>query len=162
METVTTTFDAPFGALRLYARDGALIGVYFDGHRPAPVLPHDVIARDDERVLRVASEQLAEYFAGARVRFEVPIAPVGTAFSRDVWRALAELPFGARVSYAELARRVGRPRAIRAVGAANARNPLSIVVPCHRVIGADGSLTGYAGGLARKEWLLAHEARRAA
>lgn len=103
--------------------------------------------------------QLGEYFAGARRAFELPLSGRGTQAQRAVWRALADIPFGEVQSYAELARAVGAPRSARAVGAANARNPLSIVVPCHRVIGSDGSLTGYAGGLEAKRWLLAHEAR---
>lgn len=163
MSQVTTTFDAPFGALRLFARGGALVGVYFEGHRPTPRIEADVVRRDDEPVLRRACEQLAEYFAGERARFDLPVAlEGGTPFSREVWAALAGIAHGERVSYAELAQRVGRPRAVRAVGAANARNPLSIVLPCHRVVGADGSLTGYAGGLERKAWLLEHESRSGA
>ncbi len=103
--------------------------------------------------------QLRAYFAGERTTFDLLLAPVGTAWQRDVWLALREIPFGATASYGEIAARLDRPTASRAVGAANARNPLPIVVPCHRVVGADRTLTGYAGGLHRKQWLLAHEGR---
>lgn len=152
---ITTTVSSPLGALRLYARAGALVGVYFEAHRPAPRVDPDAIERGDEAVLRRASEQLAEYFAGARTAFDLPIAlERGTAFTRSVWSALAGIAHGERITYADLARRLGRPRAVRAVGAANARNPLSIVLPCHRVIGADGSLTGFGGGLPAKQYLL--------
>jgi methylated-DNA-[protein]-cysteine S-methyltransferase len=115
--------------------------------------------QDDRRVADLLRRELDEYFAGHLRRFTVPLAPGGTPFEADVWRALGFIPFGATRSYAEIARHVGRPAASRAVGAANGKNPIAIVVPCHRVIGADGSLTGYAGGLPRKRWLLHHEAR---
>ena len=156
------TVPSPLGALRLCAREGALVGVYFEGHRPPPRFAPDALARVDEPVLVQARAELAEYLAGARTRFEVPIAiEHGTPFERAVWSALTTIPHGERISYAELARRIDRPRAVRAVGAANGRNPLSIVLPCHRVVGAGGALTGYAGGLERKAWLLDHEARGA-
>jgi methylated-DNA-[protein]-cysteine S-methyltransferase len=100
---------------------------------------------------------LDDYFAGRGARFDIPLAPAGTAFQQAVWKALRDIPYGATASYGEIARRIGRPRAVRAVGAANARNPIAIIVPCHRVIGADGTLTGYAGGLSRKRALLALE-----
>ncbi len=108
----------------------------------------------DNDVLRAAEAQLREYFAGARTRFALPLAPQGTPFQLGVWQELARIPYGATISYAELAQRVGKPTAMRAVGAANGRNPLPIVLPCHRVIGADGSLTGFGGGLPVKEFLL--------
>ena len=107
--------------------------------------------------LRGAKRQLLEYFGGARRDFDLPLAPAGTAFQRRVWNELRRIPYGETISYGELARRIGRPTASRAVGAANGRNPLAIVVPCHRVIGADGTLIGYGGGLPVKEALLAHE-----
>lgn len=158
---VETTIGTRLGALRLVARDGALIGVYFEGHDPAPAIGPGAraVARDEEPVLRESARQIDEFLRGARDAFDLPIAAEGTPFQRAVWSALRALPYGARVEYGELARRIGRPRAVRAVGAANAKNPLSIVVPCHRVIGAGGALTGYAGGLERKRWLLALEAR---
>jgi methylated-DNA-[protein]-cysteine S-methyltransferase len=104
-----------------------------------------------------AARQLDEYFTRRRASFDLPLAPRGTALQREVWAALAEIPIGETRTYADLARRVGRPSAARAVGAANGKNPLSIVIPCHRVIGASGALTGYAGGLDAKRWLLEHE-----
>jgi methylated-DNA-[protein]-cysteine S-methyltransferase len=111
-------------------------------------------------VLALAAAQLAEYFAGARRDFSVPLAPRGTGFQRLVWAELVKIPFGETRSYGELARALDRPSASRAVGAANGRNPLSILVPCHRVIAGSGALTGYAGGLDAKRWLLEHEARQ--
>lgn len=110
-------------------------------------------------MLRRAAAQLGEYFSGRRRDFDLPLAPVGTPFQRSAWRALAGIPFGETRTYAQQAQTLGRPTATRAVGAANGRNPISIVVPCHRVVGRDGRLTGYAGGVETKAWLLAHEAR---
>src|SRR5205807_4847601 len=107
-------------------------------------------------------KQLAEYFAGERRQFDVPLKLAGTPFQQRVWLELARIPFGTTITYAELAQRLGRPTASRAVGHANGRNPISIIVPCHRVIGADGKLTGYAGGLDKKQWLLAWERQVAA
>jgi methylated-DNA-[protein]-cysteine S-methyltransferase len=154
------TISSPLGALRLVADGTALAGVYFEDHHPAPI---DLGAPSPtDPVLARAAEQLREWFAGARTRFELPLAPRGTEFQRAVWRALSAIPFGELRSYAEIATAIGRPGSARAVGAANARNPLSIVVPCHRVVGTGGGLTGYAGGLERKAWLLSHERRRAA
>jgi methylated-DNA-[protein]-cysteine S-methyltransferase len=111
-------------------------------------------------VLARAEKQLAEYFASKRSTFDLPLSPDGTDFQRRVWRALETIPFGETWSYGELAKKIGNPTASRAVGAANGQNPLWIIVPCHRVIGADGSLTGYAGGMTAKKWLLAHEQRQ--
>jgi methylated-DNA-[protein]-cysteine S-methyltransferase len=147
---------SPVGPLRLVASDRALVGVYFPAHvgAPAPLIP----SSGAHAVLDQAADELAEYFCGTRTSFSTPLAGAGTPFQRAVWRALADIPFGGRLGYAALAARIGRPAAHRAVGAANGRNPLSIFVPCHRVVGADGSLTGYAGGLPAKRWLLAHEA----
>ena len=150
--------DTPVGRLRLVATDAALCGVYFPDHRHVPA-PATLGEPRTTPLLDEAARQLAEYFAGARTRFELPVeTTAGTPFQRAVWRALADIPFAARRSYADLARAVGDPRACRAVGAANGRNPLSIIVPCHRVVGSDGSLTGYAGGDRTKRWLLEHEA----
>jgi methylated-DNA-[protein]-cysteine S-methyltransferase len=112
-------------------------------------------------VLRAAAAQLAEYFAGKRRTFDLPLAPHGTPFQLAVWSALRAIPYGETRNYAELARAIGRPTASRAVGAANGKNPLGIIVPCHRVIGASGALTGYAGGLSAKRWLLELEATAA-
>lgn len=107
--------------------------------------------------LALACEQLIAYFEGRRNRFQVPLCMEGTPFQQKVWEALLEVPFGATCSYKELARRVGAPKAVRAVAAANAKNPLAILIPCHRVVGSDGAPTGYAWGIWRKQWLLAHE-----
>jgi methylated-DNA-[protein]-cysteine S-methyltransferase len=156
MQLVETFYDSPVGRLRLIAQPDALVGVYFEDHKPAPreLAVERVRAHP---ILDAATAQLAEYFAGARRDFALPLAAQGTAFQRDVWRALRAIPFGATRAYGELAAQLGKPSASRAVGSANGRNPLSIVVPCHRVIGASGALTGYAGGSERKRWLLAHE-----
>ncbi len=141
--------DTPIGELTLVARDGSLAGLHFAGY--------DVPAESkegSEPVLEVAAEQLREYFAGERTAFDLPLALDGTAFQQEAWRALADIPYGETVSYGEQAKRLGRPDAVRAVGAANGRNPIAIVLPCHRVIGADGSLTGFGGGLETKRRLL--------
>ena len=155
---------SPVGELLLVAGDAGLSGVYFEQHRYGPragsvMLPARTGPGTAARILAEAALQLAESFAGGRTRFDLPLAPRGTPFQLRVWRALGDIRFGEAISYAELARRIGSPRAVRAVGGANARNPLSIVVPCHRVVGADGSLTGFGGGMARKQWLLRHESR---
>ncbi len=150
--------SSPIGRLRIVADAHAIVAVELPNHADAS--DHVARERPDHPLLREAAAQLEAYFAGALRRFELPLAGAGTDFQREVWAALTRIPYGETRSYAELAALVGRPRAVRAVGAANGRNPLAIVVPCHRVIGADGSLTGYAGGLAAKRWLLAHEARQ--
>lgn len=153
----TLQLDSPLGPLRLYAADGALCGVFLPAQRPPLVAE----AGPPDPVLGLAAAQLREYFAGARRAFTVPLRAAGTDFQRTVWRALLEIPHGETRSYAALARAIARPGASRAVGHANSRNPISILVPCHRVIGSDGALTGYAGGPAAKQWLLAHEATTA-
>jgi methylated-DNA-[protein]-cysteine S-methyltransferase len=157
-----TVLLAPeLGLLRLVASDDALVGLHFvEHHRPPPPLeakPLDDAAKHD--VVERTVIELAEYLAGARTTFSIPLAPKGTDFQREVWAALRAIPFGVTRSYDDLARAVGRPRAVRAVGAANGRNPLGIVVPCPRVVGKDGTLTGYAGGLPKKAYLLALEGR---
>lgn len=149
--------DSPIGALLLTSDGAALTGVFMEEHRHGP--RRDDGWRPDDAPFAAARAQLAEYFAGERTEFDLPLAPAGTPFQRRVWEELVRIPFGERISYAELARRIGDPKAVRAVGGANGRNPVSVIVPCHRVIGADGSLTGYGGGIERKRWLLAHEAR---
>jgi methylated-DNA-[protein]-cysteine S-methyltransferase len=157
---------SPVGALLLTAEDAGLTRVRFAPRDGPYVLPADSAPAADRPgpaadAVRAAAAQLAEYFAGARTAFALPLAAGGTPFQRRVWAALGEIPHGATESYAALARRVGAPAAVRAVGGANGRNPLAIVVPCHRVVGADGSLTGFGGGVERKRWLLAHEGARA-
>ncbi len=134
----------------------ALRGIYFaDAPHAEGVLPSG--AREDRATFAHVVAQLDAYFAGERTSFDLDLAPEGTTFQRDVWRALAAIPYGTTTTYSDIARSIGRPNAVRAVGAANGRNPLSIVVPCHRVVGRDGTLTGYAGGLAHKASLLALE-----
>ena len=162
MNTISMT--SPLGTLRLFARADELVGVYLpemEGGGPAPPRGTDQLAPAAESracaVLALAAAQLAEYFAGARRVFELPLGPRGTGFQERVWHALRAIPYGETRSYGELARAIGRPAASRAVGAANAKNPISIIVPCHRVIAANGELTGYAGGMAAKRWLLDHE-----
>ncbi|OOL30462.1 cysteine methyltransferase [Rhodococcus rhodochrous] len=152
-----TVVDSPIGPLTLVRTDGALSGLYLaeHRHRPGPRTLGDVAATGFEEV----TEQLGEYFAGQRTEFTVPLALHGTAFQLRVWQALRTVAYGTVCTYTDLAAAVGHPTAVRAVAAANGRNPVSIVVPCHRVIGRDGSLTGYAGGLARKRYLLDREAQ---
>src|SRR5690625_884241 len=118
--------------------------------------------RREEEAFAAAREQLAAYFDNRLQVFNLPLKPAGTEFQRRVWEALRDIPYGQTESYGALARRIGRPRAARAVGMANGRNPISIIIPCHRVMGADGSLTGYGGGIDRKRWLLEHERSQAA
>lgn len=153
MTVHTTSIGSPVGPLFLAASDNGLHVVEF--HRSThPAKRQDDWRPGHHRWLDETARQLAEYFAGNRRRFDLPLAPQGTPFQRDVWQALAGIDYGRTESYAGLARRIGRPRASRAVGAANGRNPLPIVLPCHRVIGADGSLTGFGGGLPVKRFLL--------
>jgi methylated-DNA-[protein]-cysteine S-methyltransferase len=153
-----TTAESPIGELLLVGDGELLRGLHFQGGR-RPMRPGDSWKRAEKPFAR-ARDQLAEYFAGERVEFELPAAGTGTPFQRRVWGALSEIPYGETVSYGELARRIGRPAAARTVGMANGRNPISIVVPCHRVIGSDGALTGYGGGVERKRFLLELEASR--
>ena len=157
------TFDTPLGRMvAVVDATAALVALEFlraDGS--GPVLPDwrwrgEAVARDAGAIAAIR-RRLDEYFAGRRRDFDLALAPIGTAFQREVWRMLTAIAHGTTISYAELARRIGRPTATRAVGHANGRNPIAIVVPCHRVIGADGSLTGYGGGLERKAALLALE-----
>jgi methylated-DNA-[protein]-cysteine S-methyltransferase len=148
---------SPLGDMVLASDGDALSGAWFEGQRHQPPIGSAWQRRPDLPVLRRAAAELAAYFAGDRITFDVPLAPVGTPFQRDVWRAIAGVPYGATIAYRDLAARAGRPESIRAAGTATGRNPLSIIVPCHRIVGADGALTGYAGGLARKRALLALE-----
>jgi methylated-DNA-[protein]-cysteine S-methyltransferase len=160
MCTASARLPTPIGELLLTASDSALTGVYFPG--PLPPL-HELEGGEADRsgpasaVLACARQQLTEYFAGTRTTFDLPLAAAGSAFERRVWDALRTIPYGSTVSYRELARRLGDVRATRAVGAANGKNPIPIIVPCHRVVGARGELTGFGGGLDRKRWLLEHE-----
>jgi methylated-DNA-[protein]-cysteine S-methyltransferase len=151
-----TTVASPIGELTLVGDEHGLAGLYMEVHRHGPA--RDPAWRRDHAPLAAAAEQLEQYFAGERTAFDLPLAPRGTAFQVRVWDLLREIPFGETTTYGALANRLGNPRTVRAVGLANGRNPISIVVPCHRVIGAGGALVGYGGGLERKRALLAHEA----
>lgn len=155
--TVQARFDSPLGPMIVAATGRGLAGLWFEGQRHLPDSsgwPH----APEHPVLREAAAQLRDYFAGRRTQFDLPLdLQSGTAFQQSVWQALLAIPSGRTTSYGDLSQRVGRPSAARAVGAAVGRNPVSIVVPCHRVLGRDGSLTGYAGGLERKSALLGLE-----
>lgn len=150
-----TTLDSPIGELTIVGDDGVVTGIYQPDHEPAPD-PTSFGERDDV-ALATAAEQLREYFAGERTRFNLATRAAGTPFQERVWAALASIPFGEARTYGEIADAIGNPRAVRAVGLANRANPLTIVVPCHRVIAATGALSGYAGGLQSKRALLEHE-----
>jgi methylated-DNA-[protein]-cysteine S-methyltransferase len=151
--------DTPIGPLLLAADAHGLVGIGLPRRGAAQRAPEG--SEPAAPKLHGARRQLEEYFAGTRQVFDLPLHPCGTAFQLEVWGALLAIPYGETTSYAEIARRIGRARAVRAVGAANGANPLPIVVPCHRVIGSHGDLTGYGGGLPAKRWLLAHERRHA-
>lgn len=152
------TLPSPVGALRVVVSDVGIRAVLWpsdvDRIRGVDATPIDA---DDDPVTRCAVTQLTEYFAGDRTTFDVPLDVVGTEFQLAAWRALARIPYGETRTYREQAADIGRPTAVRAIGAANGRNPVSIIVPCHRVVGADGSLTGFAGGIEAKRFLLEHE-----
>jgi methylated-DNA-[protein]-cysteine S-methyltransferase len=150
---IYTYVDTPIGAILVAGDGSAIVETYFAGARPKA----DWI-RDDEG-LREAADQLRRYFAGELCAFDLPLAPHGTEFQQAVWSALQQIPYGQTTTYSTIAERIGRPAAVRAVGAANGANPIPIVIPCHRVIGANGSLTGFGGGLDVKRQLLALEAR---
>jgi methylated-DNA-[protein]-cysteine S-methyltransferase len=151
--------DSPVGPLTIVAGDGGVRAILWPGDDPARVRLSAVADDPRHPVVAATLEQLGEYFAGRRTDFDVALDPIGTEFQRSAWSALRTIPYGTTVTYGEQARRMGDRRKARAVGAANGRNPISIIVPCHRVIGADGSLTGFAGGTDTKAWLLAHEQR---
>jgi methylated-DNA-[protein]-cysteine S-methyltransferase len=153
-----STLSTPVGELTLTADlDGALTGLYLPNHPP------DTHGWErDDALLEPARRQLTEYFAGERTEFDLPLRPEGAPFQKQVWDALLRIPYGETASYGEIAREIGHPTAFRAVGAANGQNPIAIIVPCHRVIGSNGSLTGYGGGLPTKRALLDLEAGRAA
>lgn len=155
---VQTTFQSPLGKMIIAATDKGLAGTWFAGQRHLPpqlVEPYVWREDPDHPVLKKAIAQLTEYYAGTRTSFDLPLdLAYGTAFQQSVWQALLAIPQGDTTSYGELSHRIGKPAAVRAVGAAVGRNPVSVIVPCHRVVGADGSLTGYAGGLDKKTALL--------
>ena len=154
---------SPIATLRLLATDDALVGVYLEGHGDqVPPVADGPPGDAAQAIFDAAARWLDSYFAGQDRTPDVPLAAHGTAFQEAVWAELARIPWATTITYAALAARIGRPGASRAVGAANARNPLSLLVPCHRVVGAGGALTGYAGGLDAKRWLVEHEAHFAA
>ena len=153
--------DSPIGPLTLIAQDGRLAGVHMEVTRyePDAAALGAAVPSESEPVLDAAAGQLGAYFSGELTSFDLPLTLGGTEFQRAVWAGLRAIGYGETISYSELARRIGQPSATRAVGLANGRNPVAIVVPCHRVIGADGSLTGYGGGMERKRFLLGLEQR---
>jgi len=154
-----TYLDSPLGALLVVRDSVGLTGLYLpSGRHPVSVAPDWVC---DDTAFEDVRTQLAEYFAGRRRTFDLPLHLAGTAFQQQVWAALLDIPYGQTTSYGKTAAAIGSPSASRAVGLANGQNPIPIIVPCHRVIGADGSLTGYGGGLDAKRWLLAHESDQA-
>jgi methylated-DNA-[protein]-cysteine S-methyltransferase len=155
MNAKHTVIDSPVGDLTVVAADGAITGLYFVNHLRGPA-PDALGERTDDGFAEV-TRQLGEYFAGTRREFDLPLAPVGNEFQQRVWALLTTIPYGQTRSYGDLAKALGDPGLAQAVGSANGRNPISIIVPCHRVVGADGSLTGYAGGLDRKRYLLEME-----
>ncbi len=146
--------DSPLGAVKISANHSGITEVAF--------VSHSGQAAEPSMLTETAAAQLTAYFAGRLAQFSLPLAASGTAFQQQVWQALGKVPFASTCSYADIARHIANPKAVRAVGAANGRNPIAIVVPCHRVIGANGTLTGYAGGLEKKAWLLKHEQRHKA
>jgi methylated-DNA-[protein]-cysteine S-methyltransferase len=149
--------STPLGRVLVVTSDTELVGLYFDGHARTPSTGD--LPNRDSAPLEAVRRELDEYFAGTRTSFEIPLRLGGTEFQREVWSALIGIPHGTTATYRELAQRIGRPEAVRAVGAANARNPISIIVPCHRLVGSDGGLTGYGWGVDRKAWLIDHERR---
>jgi methylated-DNA-[protein]-cysteine S-methyltransferase len=157
---VCCTYDSPVGELSLVAdhSSGGLVALLWPSETrvPLPAVP-SVVDRASDSTLAATADQLDEYFAGTRKAFDLPLEPQGTDFQREAWLALRTIPYGQTRSYAQQAEAIGRPKAVRAIGAANGRNPISIIVPCHRVIGTNGSLTGFGGGLDAKSWLLRHE-----
>lgn len=160
MPCTFTLMQSPVGTLTLVARGACLAAVLWETERENRVRLGELERDDDNAVLRETARQLGEYFAGQRRTFDLPLDFFGTEFQRQVWAALLAIPFGETRSYRDIAQRIGNPQAVRAVGAANGRNPISIIAPCHRVIGASGSLTGFAGGLPAKQYLLALEGRQ--
>ncbi|MEO7065469.1 MAG: methylated-DNA--[protein]-cysteine S-methyltransferase [Rhodanobacter sp.] len=152
--------ETPLGMFVVAARDGAVKGGWFEGQKYFPEISANAGWHEEETaILHAARLQLGDYFAGTSTHFQLALAPEGTAFQQQVWRALGAVPWGETTTYTALARTLGRPAAFHPVGAAVGRNPISLLIPCHRALGSNGSLTGYAGGLERKRWLLDHESR---
>ncbi|MEA1652161.1 methylated-DNA--[protein]-cysteine S-methyltransferase [Nitrospirillum sp. BR 11164] len=165
--TGTATFafrhlPSPIGRLTLVAGDDGLAAILWENDRPGRVRLGPLVPKPDHPVLRETERQLRAYFGKELTAFDVPLSFTGTDFQKQVWRALLTIPYGEVRSYSDIARQIGNPAAVRAVGAANGRNPISIIAPCHRVVGMDGTLTGFAGGLEAKDYLLTLEGRRPA
>lgn len=158
------TVESPVGELKLVASDKGLTAILWENDDPKRVRLGALVEDREHPVLKCVERQLQEYFAGSRTAFDLELDFVGTDFQKKVWRALLAIPFGQTRTYAQIANEIGNPKAVRAVGAANGKNPISVVAPCHRVIGSNGALTGFAGGLEAKRYLLSHEcgARHAA
>ena len=154
MQLFFTEMDSPVGVLKLVAYDQALVAVMWENENPKRVRLATLLQQDDHPILCKTKQQLQEYFAGQRQQFDLPLDFEGTAFQQSVWQALLEIPFGETRSYKQIAEQVGNVKAVRAVGAANGKNPISIIAPCHRVVGANGKLVGFAGGLDNKAILL--------
>ena len=154
--TAIWSYEYPTGTLGIAEEDDAITHIFFKGDSKA-----NAYSEHETPLIKTAARQLREYFAGRRTVFDLPLAPQGTAFQMEVWNAVRAIDFGTTRSYQEIAVKIGRPRAFRAMGAANGHNPIPIIIPCHRVIGHDGSLTGYAGGLEMKRYLLELEKRYA-
>jgi len=152
-----TFYESPIQSLRLVSDGRSLIGIYMMSEKHDRTVHRDWREDDSVAPFAEAKQQLTAYFAGTLTEFDLPLQTQGTSFQVQVWEALKTIPYGTTMSYGELAQQIGQPKTSRAVGLANGRNPISIVVPCHRVIGANGKLTGYGGGLERKQWLLHHE-----
>jgi len=157
MTLTARNIDSPIGTLTIVVSDDGVRALLMSTESPDRIALGEEVAVGEHPLLDAAADQLGEYFAGARTDFDLPLDPHGTDFQLRAWQALRTIPYGETVSYGEQARRVGDANKARAVGAANGKNPISIIVPCHRVIGADGSLTGFGGGVETKAWLLAHE-----
>lgn len=157
----SASYQSPLGEMLLVASADALIGLYFAGQKYFPRVGDSWQTNTEAAPLRATAGELDRYFAGERVRFSVPLAPFGSPFQRAIWKAIASVGYGETITYGELARRAGCPGNARAAGAATGQNPIGIIVPCHRIIGANGNLTGYAGGLDKKRALLALEAENA-
>jgi methylated-DNA-[protein]-cysteine S-methyltransferase len=154
------TMKSPVGELKIIASDKGLVGILWENDNPNRIQIREYAKDNNHPVLLKVEEQLKEYFAGKRTKFALKLDFVGTDFQKSVWAALLTIPFGETRSYADIAKQIGNPKAVRAVGAANGKNPISIIAPCHRVIGASGKLTGFAGGLVNKQCLLDLEAKK--
>lgn len=160
--TIYAHLESPLGLLLLTSREDKLTGLYFADQAHAPRIARDWIEREDADIFIQTRRQIEEYALGERKSFDLPMGLSGTAFQMRVWREIAAIPFGHTLTYSELAQRVGSPQAVRAVGTATGANPVSWIIPCHRVVGKNGALTGYAGGLSRKKALLEFEAAKSA